>query len=124
MFYGTPKVLKLQPQQQQQRLEELTMKPIISDIGTATYEIAKYLNKLLTPLSKSDYNILNTEGLVRRLREEKISSGYKMISIDVESLLTNVPLYKTIDFILKKVYDEMKIQTNIPKTVLKELLYL
>ena len=124
MFYGTPKVLKLQPQQQQQRLEELTMKPIISDIGTARYEIAKYLNKLLTPLSKSDYNILNTEGLVRRLREEKIPSGYKMISIDVESLLTNVPLYKTIDFILKKVYDEMKIQTNIPKTVLKELLYL
>ena len=124
MFYGTPKVLKLQPQQQQQRLEELTMKPIISDIGTATYEIAKYLNKLLTPLSKSDYNILNTEGLVTRLREEKIPSGYKMISIDVESLLTNVPLYKIIDFILKKVYDEMKIQTNIPKTVLKELLYL
>ena len=124
MFYGTPKVLKLQLQQQQQRLEELTMKPIISDIGTATYEIAKYLNKLLTPLSKSDYNILNTEGLVTRLREEKIPSGYKMISIDVESLLTNVPLYKTIDFILKKVYDEMKIQTNIPKTVLKELLYL
>ena len=124
MFYGTPKILKLQPQQQQQRLEELTMKPIISDIGTATYEIAKYLNKLLTPLSKSDYNILNTEGLVTRLREEKIPSGYKMISIDVESLLTNVPLYKTIDFILKKVYDEMKIQTNIPKTVLKELLYL
>ena len=124
MFYGTPKILKLQPQQQQQRLEELTMKPIISDIGTATYEIAKYLNKLLTPLSKSDYNILNTEGLVTRLREEKIPLGYKMISIDVESLLTNVPLYKTIDFILKKVYDEMKIQTNIPKTVLKELLYL
>ena len=124
LFYGTPKVLKLQLQQQQQRLEELTMKPIISDIGTATYEIAKYFNKLLTPLSKSDYNILNTEGLVRRLREEKIPSGYKMISIDVESLLTNVPLYKTTDFILKKVYDEMKIQTNIPKTVLKELLYL
>ena len=124
MFYGTPKILKLQPQQQQQRLEELTMKPIISDIGTATYEIAKYLNKLLTPLSKSDYNILNTEGLVTSLREEKIPSGYKMISIDVESLLTNVPLYKIIDFILKKVYDEMKIQTNIPKTVLKELLYL
>ena len=124
MFYGTPKVLKLQLQQQQQRLEELTMKPIISDIGTTTFEIAKYFNKLLTPLSKSDYNILNTEGLVTRLREEKIPSGYKMISIDVESLLTNVPLYKTIDFILKKVYDEMKIQTNIPKTVLKELLYL
>ena len=47
-----------------------------------------------------------------------------MISFDVESLFTNVPLDKTIDVIFKKVYNESKIQTNIPKTVLKELLYL
>ena len=102
LFYGIPKVHKLQQQQQQQRLEELTMRPIIANIGTATYEIAKYLNKLLTPLSKSDYNILNTEDLVRRLREEAIPAGYKMISFDVKSLFTNVPLDKTIDVILKK----------------------
>ena len=75
MFYGTPKVHKLQQQQQQQRLEELTMRPVISNIGTATYEIAKYLNKLLTPLNKSDYNILNTEDFIRRLREETIPAG-------------------------------------------------
>ena len=72
MFYGTPKVRKLQQQQQQQRLEELTMSPIMSKIQTAAYEIAKYLNKLLTPLSKSDYYLLNTEDLIRRLREETI----------------------------------------------------
>ena len=100
------------------------MRPIIFNIGTATYEIAKYLNKLLTPLSKSDYNILNTEDHMRRLREEKIPAGYKMISFDVKSLFTNVPLDETIDFILKKVYDEKKIQTNIPKKVLKELPYI
>ena len=47
-----------------------------------------------------------------------------MISFDVKSLFTNVPLDKTIDFILKNVYDEKKIQANIPKTILKELLYL
>ena len=100
------------------------MRPVISNIGTATYEIAKYLNKLLTPLNKTDYNILNTGDLIRRLREEIIPAGYKIISFDVKSLFTNVPLDKTIDYILKKVYNEKKIQTNIPKTVLKELLYL
>ena len=60
LFYGTAKVHKLQQQQQEQRLEELKMRPIISNIGTATYEIAKYLNKLLTQLNKSEYYILNT----------------------------------------------------------------
>ena len=52
LFYGTPKVHKLLQQQQQQRLEELTMRPMISYIGMTNYEIAKYLNKLLAPLSK------------------------------------------------------------------------
>ena len=60
LFYGTTKVHKLQQQHQEQRLEELKMRPIISNIGTATYEIAKYLNKLLTQLNKSEYYILNT----------------------------------------------------------------
>ena len=91
------------------------MRPVISNIGMATYEIAKYLHKSLTPLNKSDYNILNTKNLIRRLREETIPAGYKMISFDVKSLFTNVPLDKTIDYILKKVYNEKKIQTNIPK---------
>ena len=80
LFYRTPKVHKIQQQQQQQRLEELTMRPVISNIRTATYEITKYLNKLLTSLSKSDHKILNTEDLIRWLREETIIAGYKMIS--------------------------------------------
>ena len=47
-----------------------------------------------------------------------------MISFEVKSLLTNVPLNETIDIILTKVYDENKIDTKIPKSILKELLYL
>ena len=47
-----------------------------------------------------------------------------MTFFDVKNLFTNVPLDKTIDFILKKVYNEKKIQINIFKRVLKELLYL
>ena len=61
------------------------MQSIISNIGMATYEIAKYLNKLLAPLSKSDYNILNADDLIRRLREEINPAGYKMISFDMKS---------------------------------------
>ena len=100
------------------------MRPTLSNIGTATYGINKSLNKLLKLLSKSEYNISNREGLIRRLREEATPIGYEMSSFDVKNLYNNVPLDKTIDFISKKVYDEKKILTNIPKTVLKELPYL
>ena len=90
------------------------MRPIISNIGRTTYEIAKYLNKLVTPLSKSDCNVLNTEDLIRRLREETIPAAYKMISFDI-NLFTNVPLDKTIDFILKKYMRKRKSKQTFPK---------
>ena len=121
LFYTTAKVHKLQ---NGEGLNELTMRPIISNIGTATYETAKFLNSLLAPLGKLDRSILNTEAFVNQVKGQKIPEGYKMISFDVNSFFTNVPLNETIDIILTKVYDENKIDTKIPKSILKELLYL
>ena len=121
LFYTTAKVHKLQ---NGEGLNELTMRPIISNIGTATYETAKFLNSLLTPLGKSDRRILNTEAFENQVKGQRIPEGYKMISLDVKSLFTNVPLNETIDIILTKVYDENKIDTKIPKSKLKELMYL
>ena len=121
LFYTTAKVHKLQ---NGEGLNELTMRPIISNIGTATYETAKFLNSLLTPLGKSDRRILNTEAFENQVKGQRIPEGYKMISLDVKSLFTNVPLNETIDIILTKVYDKNKIDTKIPKSKLKELMYL
>ena len=36
MFYGTPEVHTLQQQQQEQGLEKLTMRPVISNIKATT----------------------------------------------------------------------------------------
>ena len=37
---------------------------------------------------------------------------------------TNVSIEETIDFIFNKIYDENKIETNIPRNIIKDLLYL
>ena len=47
-----------------------------------------------------------------------------MLSFDVVSLLTNVPLEETINILIKIIYDKNEINTNIPKHEMKELLYL
>ena len=47
-----------------------------------------------------------------------------MISLDIKSLFTNVPLEETIGIIFNKIYDEKKIETNIPRNIMKDLLYL
>ena len=121
LFYGTAQVHKLG---KGEGLNELTMRPIISNIRTATYDTAKYLNSLLAPLGKTDCSLLNTESFIKDIKGQRIPDGYQMISFDVKSLFTNVPLNETINIILRKVYDENKIVTNIPRSVLKELLYL
>ena len=120
-FYGTAKIHKLKPGQ---GVDDLTLRPIISNLGTATYETAKYLTALLTPLSKSENTILNTADFIKRIRKKTIPNGFKMVSFDVKNLFTNVPLDKTIEIILKKVYDEKVIKTTIHKPIMKELLYL
>ena len=38
-----------------------------------------------------------------------------MLSFDVVSLLTNVPLEETINILIKIIYDKNEINTNIPK---------
>ena len=47
-----------------------------------------------------------------------------MISFDVSSLFTNVPLDYTIDVIMRRIYTERETETNITKKELKDLLIL
>ena len=93
----------------------------MKSFGTATYETAKFLNSLLAPLQKSDLSILNREAFVSQVKGQRIPEGYKMISFDVKNLFTKIPLNETTDIILTRVYDENKIDTKIPKSILKEL---
>ena len=50
-LYGTAEVHKTY---RNDKVEKLTLRPIVCNIGTASYQLAKYLAKLLSPLSKSE----------------------------------------------------------------------
>ena len=52
LFYGTAKLHKLK---ENDTIEDLPLRPIISNVGTATYKTAKYLATLLSPLTLSQY---------------------------------------------------------------------
>ena len=51
-------------------------------------------------------------------------NNFKLISFDVNSLFTNVPLDFTIDAILKGIYDKTEVNTNTPKQQMRDLLLL
>ena len=120
-FYGTAKVHKVKPKEHE-KIEKLPLRPIISNIGTATHKTAQYLCNILTPLSKSHHSVLNTKDFVENIKNTKAPTGYTVISFDVVSLFTNVSLRNTIDIILGKVCDEKLIKTEITKKNLEKLL--
>ena len=70
-------------------------RPIVSSIGTYNYNLAKFLCQLLSPLP-STYSCQDTFTFVKELKQVNFSNNF-MVSFDVTSLFTNVPLYETID---------------------------
>ena len=86
LFFGLAKVHKLR--EGQEGVEDLPLRPVISNIGTSTYQISKYLASLLSPLTKSEQNITSTKDFIEKLRTLRIQEGYKMVSLDFVSLFT------------------------------------
>ena len=82
-FHGTAKIHKLS---QGDQVEKLPIRPIISNIDTATYRLAKHLAKLLSPLITSEYTVKSTKDFIGKLRTVKVPKGYQMVSFDVKAL--------------------------------------
>ena len=122
LFFGLAKVHKLKDGEAD--VKDLPLRPVISNIGTATYQVSKYLAKLLSPLTKNERNIESTKDFICKLKKMKIKDGYKMVSLDVVSLFTKVPLDYTIQVILDKVYAEKKVDTKLSRDELRTLLEL
>ena len=79
-------------------------RPIVSSIGTYNYNLAKYLCHLLTPHIPADYCATDTFTFVQDIQSLSISRKF-MVSFDVESLFTNIPLEECIDLAVNYISD-------------------
>ena len=67
-------------------ISELPLRPIVSNIGTASYFLSTYLAKLLSPLSQSEYTVKNTKKFVQDFKRLYVpNDNYKLVSFDVSS---------------------------------------
>ena len=51
-----------------------------------------------------------------------LDEGYRLVSFDVISLFTNVPLKRTVNVILDRIYEDNVIETKLKKSTLKKLI--
>ena len=99
------------------------LRPIISQVPTPTYEVAKQINKLVTPYIPTTNTLKSSADFITVLRCNE-PNGI-LASLDVQSLFTNVPVVETADIILHYVYENHDLPApRLPRTVLRELLLL
>ena len=100
-----------------------SFRPMIDTIGSTHYNVGKYITKLLNPLTQNEYSLKHAAERIKNIPKELIrNEEYTMISLDVVSLFTNVPLRKTVNIILDRVYNEKLIKTTLSKNILKKVI--
>ena len=77
------------------------MRPIISSVGSITYKLSKFLVKILSPLlgTISNSHLKNSCDLVDKLNNLTITSDHRMVSFDVTSLFTKVPINDLLEYL-------------------------
>ena len=99
------------------------LRPIISQIPTPTYRLAKQLNTLLTPYIPTKYRVQSSSEFLQIVRSATPEGT--IASLDVESLFTNVPVEETINMICDRIYRNDDTPTLVvPEDALRALLRL
>ena len=79
----------------------------------------------MNPLALNDFTVkdsFDAANKIQQIPKELFDSVYKFASFGMISLFTNVPLAKSIDIILKRVYSENLVTTNLTKRTMNKLL--
>ena len=86
-LYGLPKIHKI----------GVPLRPIVSAINSPTYLLAKFLSKQLSPfVGRNERHLKNSTEFVNKIKSIKIGPKDLMVSFDVVSLFTRVPIKDTL----------------------------
>ena len=86
-IYGLPKIHK----------PEVPLRPIVSCIRSPSYQLSRYITSLMSPLAgKMDSHVRNSRHFVEVMRCLRIEDDEVLVSFDVTSLFTNVPVDETV----------------------------
>ena len=95
-LYGMAKVHKA----------NVPLRSVVSMIGTPEYELSKFLDNFIKPYIPDRHLLKSTDHFVEKLKQIQFSKNQVMVSFDVLSLFTNVPLSETIELIADRIYNE------------------
>jgi hypothetical protein len=104
------------------------MRPILSSTESYNYALAKWLEEKLKPLSLNQYTICDTFRFAKEIRNKPVLDTDVLVSYDVTSLFTNVPVNETITVLVDKAFQNnwfnLTYDLNLTRNQLTQLLKL
>ena len=98
-LYGTPKMHKFSTSDSFPKLH-----PIVLSIGTFNYNLARFFCDLLSPLVPNDYSCKDNFSFVSQIKNANLFMKL-LVSYDVISLFTDIPLQETIDIAINLIFN-------------------
>ena len=114
VLYGLPKVHK----------PGAPLRPILSAIGTAGYNLSKFLLPMMKPITSNSYTVQDSFSFSKEIQNFPNSSNYFMASFDIKSLFTNIPLDETIQIATDCLYSDPVTAPALSCQFFKQLLEL
>ena len=85
-----------------------------STSGSPTYQLSKYLTSILQPLTNaSRHKLQSTENFINAIKTIRLPDNYKLVSFDVKSLFTSIPLQLALDC-TEALLDSTDTDTTLP----------
>ena len=89
-------------------------RPVLSGIRTPTYNLAKFCDQLLKPLTSNDYTIKDSFSFAKEVLD--FDASCFMASFDIKSLFTDIPLTETLSLCVQNLYKNQAHVNNLTKS--------
>ncbi|XP_044745148.1 uncharacterized protein LOC123307011 [Coccinella septempunctata] len=102
--------------------ENFALRPIVSCVNAPCYNLATFLHQILLPVTTTfNYKVKSSFEFVKNLNNVQLPDHYKLISLDVISLFTNIPKGLVLSTLSKR-WSYISAYTNIPKKIFLEMI--